>query len=131
MDVSAWKEALVQGLGLEDIRAVVVSASQMVSDMEEGEAIPDVAMLCRFVLVREELYATMEDIQPGSTRDQRYSSLGVPRAAAALVNAMTQCDDPIRRQMQLYRWIPVNLSYFFVFWGYFDPILICFDNINK
>lgn len=92
-----------QELSVEELTAMATAATQLVMDQEEAAVIPDVRFLARLVLVREEVFGTMEEAAPGSTRRERYSEVGVPRLVAGLINQLATKDDSARCRAQMYR----------------------------
>ena len=56
--------------------------------MEDADAVPDVPLLCRVVLMQEEIFASLDRLSPGRSAEVRHTHHGLPRATTAVVKEL-------------------------------------------
>lgn len=92
----------VQAKDEETLDSTGRAAEQLINEMEELPAIPDVRLLARLVVVFEEVYAAMDGVRGGAAGELRTLRPNVPAAIATFVSQLLKVGDPVARRAQIY-----------------------------
>lgn len=86
---------------------MALCAGQVITEMEEADAIADIPLLCRIVTAHEAVYEALECLAPGLSQKLRPVRANVPRTLAALVKELMPLGHANKRRALIARCVPI------------------------